>query len=224
LLDLNIRLFSYISTHPYPQFAIKYQKPFERFDTEFIQNCSRYSKIMIYCSTKAQKFWCAACIIWLICIFVVYRDDFNRSARPATVILFIGASPLMIFLISVARSKYQHSHRHQSRNTDPESSMISPEQREPPHGNLHHNSSIDHFLLTYMYRNNQRVEGNNCVVCLSQLKHGDMVVKIETCSHVFHEECIDRWLRLHKTCPICRSRVDNEAAQEPVVRDISPVV
>lgn len=179
---------------------------------------------MVGCLTVAQKFCCLGCIIWFICISVVYRFEFSRSARSAIVILFVGGFPMMVFLISFARSKY----RDRSRNADPQSSMISPEQREQPHtSDLAYNSSIDYFLLKYVFRNNGKAEGegNDCVVCLGQLQHGETVVKIESCSHVFHEECIDRWLQLHKTCPICRSRVGRDIAEETdAVRHIQAVV
>lgn len=183
---------------------------------------------MVEYLTGVQKFWCWACIIWLICIFVVYQDDFSRSARQALVILFVGGFPMIIFLLSLARSMYRDSHRHRPSN-EPLSSMIlermiTPEPREPPRTIVAYNSSIDYFLVTYMYQRDGRAEGNDCVVCLGQLQQGEMVAKIESCSHLFHEMCIDRWLRLHKTCPICRSRVDQEATEESMIGHTSAVV
>ncbi|KAJ1704471.1 hypothetical protein LUZ63_004250 [Rhynchospora breviuscula] len=46
-----------------------------------------------------------------------------------------------------------------------------------------------------------------CAICLSVLKIGDMVKQLPVCKHFFHIECIDKWLRLHSTCPMCRSTV-----------------
>ncbi|KAJ4809734.1 RING-H2 finger protein ATL32 [Rhynchospora pubera] len=57
-----------------------------------------------------------------------------------------------------------------------------------------------------------------CAICLSVLKIGDMVKQLPVCKHFFHIECIDKWLRLHSTCPMCRSTVlaDAAPAEHPV--------
>ncbi|KAJ0261285.1 hypothetical protein HA466_0044340 [Hirschfeldia incana] len=57
-----------------------------------------------------------------------------------------------------------------------------------------------------------------CAVCLGDLEDGDEVRELRNCSHVFHRECIDRWLDYecddnnnegeednHRTCPLCRT-------------------
>ncbi|KAJ4770054.1 hypothetical protein LUZ62_054311 [Rhynchospora pubera] len=183
--------------------------------------------------TGAQKFWCSACIVWLIFIFVAYRDHFHGSAWSAIVILFVGGFPMITFLISLARSKYRVSHdRHQRRDVDPlpivapnmiAARMISPEAREPPRTNLAYNSFID-APVTYVYQKDGKAEENECVVCLGQFQQGEMVARLQFCSHLFHENCINPWLRQHKTCPICRSRVDQKAAEESMVRHIAAAV
>lgn len=45
----------------------------------------------------------------------------------------------------------------------------------------------------------------DCSVCLISLEDEDMVRLLPNCSHFFHAECIDKWLNLHSTCPICRT-------------------
>ncbi|KAJ4765874.1 RING/U-box superfamily protein [Rhynchospora pubera] len=44
-----------------------------------------------------------------------------------------------------------------------------------------------------------------CVVCLEQLEEGEKVRVLLRCKHLFHVNCINMWLRLHSTCPICRA-------------------
>jgi hypothetical protein len=46
-----------------------------------------------------------------------------------------------------------------------------------------------------------------CTVCLSDFETGDEVRTLN-CSHLFHTECIDRWLIYNKKCPVCRVEMD----------------
>ncbi|KAJ3679912.1 hypothetical protein LUZ60_016190 [Juncus effusus] len=47
-----------------------------------------------------------------------------------------------------------------------------------------------------------------CCVCLSRLEKDDTIRKLP-CSHVFHQDCVNRWLAVcQKTCPLCRVSVD----------------
>lgn len=50
--------------------------------------------------------------------------------------------------------------------------------------------------------------GRECAVCLAAVQEGEMVRRLPVCMHVYHVECIDRWLTAHRTCPLCRSELD----------------
>lgn len=43
-----------------------------------------------------------------------------------------------------------------------------------------------------------------CPICLSEYRPKDTLRTIPHCQHCFHADCIDGWLRLNATCPICR--------------------
>ncbi|CAO2623197.1 E3 ubiquitin-protein ligase RNF133 [Lemmus lemmus] len=43
----------------------------------------------------------------------------------------------------------------------------------------------------------------NCVICLEPYKPND-TVRILTCYHFFHKNCIDPWILAHGTCPLCK--------------------
>ncbi|KAI4302255.1 hypothetical protein MLD38_038029 [Melastoma candidum] len=43
-----------------------------------------------------------------------------------------------------------------------------------------------------------------CSICLADYRKDDELRSLPDCNHRFHKKCIDRWLGLHPTCPICR--------------------
>ncbi|KAK7285790.1 hypothetical protein RJT34_20571 [Clitoria ternatea] len=54
----------------------------------------------------------------------------------------------------------------------------------------------------------RRLPGHNdacCTICLSEYKTKDTIRCIPECAHCFHAHCIDEWLRLNGTCPLCRN-------------------
>ena len=42
---------------------------------------------------------------------------------------------------------------------------------------------------------------DTCSICLGQGDYG----KVLPCSHFFHSECIDQWLKEKRSCPLCLS-------------------
>lgn len=44
-----------------------------------------------------------------------------------------------------------------------------------------------------------------CSICLGDYKDSDLLRRLPDCSHAFHVACIDEWLRMHATCPMCRT-------------------
>ncbi|XP_003789831.1 E3 ubiquitin-protein ligase RNF133 [Otolemur garnettii] len=45
--------------------------------------------------------------------------------------------------------------------------------------------------------------GDSCVVCFEPYKAND-TIRILTCKHFFHKNCIDPWILAHGTCPMCK--------------------
>ncbi|XP_021892479.1 RING-H2 finger protein ATL70-like [Carica papaya] len=44
-----------------------------------------------------------------------------------------------------------------------------------------------------------------CSICLADYKSSDVLRLLPECKHLFHVKCVDPWLRMHPTCPVCRT-------------------
>ena len=42
-----------------------------------------------------------------------------------------------------------------------------------------------------------------CIICLEEWENGDLAYQLP-CFHVYHSDCIDRWLEDNQSCPMCR--------------------
>ncbi|XP_057718528.1 E3 ubiquitin-protein ligase At1g63170 [Arachis stenosperma] len=45
-----------------------------------------------------------------------------------------------------------------------------------------------------------------CCICLAKYENNDELRELP-CSHLFHKECVDRWLKINALCPLCKSEV-----------------
>ncbi|KAI4347756.1 hypothetical protein L6164_008539 [Bauhinia variegata] len=43
-----------------------------------------------------------------------------------------------------------------------------------------------------------------CSICLVDYKESDSLRVLPDCGHFFHVKCVDPWLTMNLTCPICR--------------------
>mmetsp|Transcript_7242 Transcript_7242/g.11557 ORF Transcript_7242/g.11557 Transcript_7242/m.11557 type:complete len:448 (+) Transcript_7242:231-1574(+) len=52
-----------------------------------------------------------------------------------------------------------------------------------------------------------------CAICIADFDTGE-TARILKCRHVYHKKCVDNWLALNGTCPICRAPVTERARKE----------
>ncbi|GLJ38117.1 hypothetical protein SUGI_0775920 [Cryptomeria japonica] len=76
------------------------------------------------------------------------------------------------------------------------------------------NFGLDEALLKKIpicrYRKGENLalmEGTECAVCLLEFEENECLRILPKCSHAFHINCIDMWLKTHANCPLCRSNV-----------------
>ncbi|BFG31943.1 hypothetical protein CerSpe_182170 [Prunus speciosa] len=46
---------------------------------------------------------------------------------------------------------------------------------------------------------------NTCPICLGTYKPTETLRTISECNHYFHANCVDEWLKVSATCPLCRN-------------------
>ncbi|XP_004499794.1 putative RING-H2 finger protein ATL69 [Cicer arietinum] len=59
-----------------------------------------------------------------------------------------------------------------------------------------------------------------CAICLSDYLPKETIRCVPDCQHCFHVECVDEWLRMSATCPLCR----NSPAPSPIPTPLSELV
>ncbi|MED6152403.1 hypothetical protein PIB30_091746 [Stylosanthes scabra] len=45
-----------------------------------------------------------------------------------------------------------------------------------------------------------------CCICLAKYENNDELRELP-CSHLFHKDCVDKWLKINALCPLCKSEV-----------------
>ena len=65
-------------------------------------------------------------------------------------------------------------------------------------------------LELYEPESSEMVEIFQCSICHCDIQKGDIIRKINECSHIFHHQCIDQWFSTHQSCPLCRVSLENE--------------
>ncbi|AES82682.1 putative transcription factor C2H2 family [Medicago truncatula] len=78
------------------------------------------------------------------------------------------------------------------------------EEEEAPQG-LH--EFVINLIPSFIYNTTTKSEQETCSVCLTEFKDNDHVRTLPLCSHIFHHDCIDVWLRSNTNCPLCRSLI-----------------
>ncbi|KAK3416659.1 hypothetical protein EUGRSUZ_H02426 [Eucalyptus grandis] len=57
-----------------------------------------------------------------------------------------------------------------------------------------------------------------CCICLSRYADNDELKELP-CHHVFHVECIDKWLKINASCPLCKSEISESSGLPQSDRD-----
>lgn len=62
---------------------------------------------------------------------------------------------------------------------------------------------------------------SQCTICLENYKENDMARKLP-CGHEFHSDCVDVWLRIKGSCPLCRTDIRGKSEEEARAGEVAP--
>lgn len=48
-------------------------------------------------------------------------------------------------------------------------------------------------------------DNKTCPICMEEYVETDRIIKVSACKHCFHKQCLQRWLQVDRTCPLCRT-------------------
>jgi Ring finger domain len=76
------------------------------------------------------------------------------------------------------------------------------------------NSSID--ALHVVAKQEEGESERECPICLEKLFETieGLIVKEMPCRHKYHAPCIEKWLRMHSTCPFCRYNMSQGGGEQ----------
>ena len=69
---------------------------------------------------------------------------------------------------------------------------------------VHHESSLTNEQIEQNSKNILISTITECHVCLDSLFPNSCMRQLTVCEHKYCIDCIDQWLKHHKTCPICK--------------------
>ena len=87
-------------------------------------------------------------------------------------------------------------------------------------------AAIESYPKTVLGQSRRLPKPNDgpCSICLSEYRPNETIRSIPECNHCFHVHCIDEWLRMSATCPMCRNSPAVSAAPTPLATPLSEVV
>ena len=53
-----------------------------------------------------------------------------------------------------------------------------------------------------------------CSICMNDYVEGEVLSELP-CGHLFHQACVNRWLPIKETCPLCRHDITQQADAPP---------
>ncbi|XP_047174750.1 RING-H2 finger protein ATL29-like [Vigna umbellata] len=107
------------------------------------------------------------------------------------------------------------------RNISTTNTIVRLSPRDSPHRGL--DPSLLRMFPTFLYATvkdlrTEKKYSLECAICLLEFDEDCLLRLLTPCCHVFHQDCIDSWLRSHRTCPVCRTDLDSQSSNTDAQR------
>ncbi|KAK9059333.1 hypothetical protein SSX86_021953 [Deinandra increscens subsp. villosa] len=138
-----------------------------------------------------------------------------RSAKYGLSIgIGVPALVCIIGLVCYAFGKARNYNHGQRQNIDLFSIAITP---QPPSTTGLDVPTIESYPKTILGESCRlpKDDDGTCPICLSDYEPKEVVRTIPECKHYFHADCIDEWLKLNATCPVCRKSPESSSLVTP---------
>ncbi|KAJ7981553.1 RING-H2 finger protein [Quillaja saponaria] len=146
-----------------------------------------------------------------------FHNDFNGKIMLTAIISLSLVVIIVIALHLYARYVLRRQARRRSAMRQLGLTVALARSNEPPKTGLDPTiiAALPKFVFKRQNSNNSQDGGIECAVCLNVLEDEERARKLPNCKHIFHVDCIDKWLSSHSTCPICRTEAEPRFEPEP---------
>ncbi|KAI3748492.1 hypothetical protein L6452_11592 [Arctium lappa] len=115
---------------------------------------------------------------------------------------------VLLFIFTICYTSYICKRRMSSQSPPPAAAPNSDSDSDDYHCMRAFHQGFDDDVLstfpTFLYSESVNY-GSGCSICLADYKPADVIRLLPKCGHLFHMKCVDKWLKVHPTCPVCRN-------------------
>lgn len=146
------------------------------------------------------------------------ESDLNSKIMLTAIVSLSGVIVLVVALHIYARCVLRRQARQRFALRQLGLTVAHVRSNEPPKTGL--DPMVIQSLPMFVFKQRDAEDGAastiiECAVCLSVLEKEEIARLLPNCKHIFHAECIDKWLSSHSTCPICRTEAEPRVLPVP---------
>lgn len=142
-----------------------------------------------------------------------FNGGMPKESHVFRIIAFAMAIPAMAASLAIAcfmctKDRRNETLSNQRRTVFNTTTMVFPDAMVAPPNMIGLDEATIESYTKVVLGESKRLPGHDdgaCPICLSEYHVKETVRCIPECRHCFHTECIDEWLKMNGSCPICRN-------------------